>query len=82
MREEQNRRQQFTQGRVNTKLPLTGGQQSSLLLEEQDNRSNTVSLNIEPMGQMVMQQAMRDDTVCFYFIIYKNSITLKLADVS
>ncbi|XP_008544679.1 syntaxin-5 [Microplitis demolitor] len=62
MREEQNRRQQFTQGRVNTKLPLTGGQQSSLLLEEQDNRSNTVSLNIEPMGQMVMQQAMRDDT--------------------
>lgn len=64
MREEQNRRQQFTQGRVNTKLPLTGGQQSSLLLEEQDTRGNPVSINVEPMGgQMMMQQAIRDDTV-------------------
>ncbi|KAH0539426.1 syntaxin-5 [Cotesia glomerata] len=63
MREEQNRRQQFTQGRVNTKLPLTGGQQSSLLLEEQDTRGNSVSINVEPMGgQMMMQQAIRDDT--------------------
>ncbi|XP_034943997.1 syntaxin-5 [Chelonus insularis] len=64
MKEEQHRRQQFTQGRVTTKMPpsaMSGGQQSSLLLEEQD---NSVSINLEPSmhQQTQMEKYMRDDT--------------------
>ncbi|KAK0181693.1 hypothetical protein PV327_003958 [Microctonus hyperodae] len=64
MREEQNRRQQFTEGRVCTKMPASvmGGRQGSLLMQDQDTTS--VSIDFEPseQQQLIMQTAMRDDT--------------------
>lgn len=64
MKEEQSRRQQFTQGAVSTLLPpsVVSGNQGSLLLQEQDS-SSSVSINLEPaMGQMMAQRMIRDDT--------------------
>ena len=66
MREEQSRREQFTQGSVSRQLPpsVTSGHQASLLLREQD-ESTSVSIDLEPgMGQQIQTMAtMRDDTV-------------------
>lgn len=66
MREEQNRREQFTQGSVSRQLPpsVTSGKQGSLLLLEQDSGSS-VSIDLEGgmEQQMMMQRTMRDDTV-------------------
>ncbi|XP_063981986.1 syntaxin-5 [Diachasmimorpha longicaudata] len=64
MREEQTRREQFTQGHVSTKLPpsVMSGQQGSLLLQEQDS-STSVSIDFEPdPRQMMIQKTMRDDS--------------------
>lgn len=64
MREEQTRRQQFTEGTVSTMLPpsVVSGKQGSLLLQEQDTASS-VTIDLEPaMGQLTMQQAIQDDT--------------------
>ncbi|KOC71077.1 Syntaxin-5 [Habropoda laboriosa] len=62
MREEQSRRQQFTQGSVSTMLPPSvAGKQGSLLFQEQD--SSSVTIDLEPaMGQLSIQQAIHDDT--------------------
>nr|XP_031843659.1 syntaxin-5 [Nomia melanderi] len=62
MREEQSRRQQFTQGSVSTMLPPSvAGKQGSLLLQEQDSPSS-VAIDLEPaMGQLTLQQAIQDD---------------------
>lgn len=71
MREEQSRREQFTQGSVSRMLPpsVISGKQGSLLLMEQDS-STSVSIDLEPgMGQqMMVQRTMRDDTVRTRFI--------------
>ncbi|KAG7204462.1 hypothetical protein KM043_004897 [Ampulex compressa] len=63
MREEQSRRQQFTQGSVTTMLPPSvSGKKGSLLLQEQDTNAS-VAIDLEPaMGQLTMQQAIQDDT--------------------
>ncbi|XP_060816554.1 syntaxin-5 [Bombus pascuorum] len=63
MREEQSRRQQFTQGTVSTMLPPSvTGKQGSLLLQE-ENSPSSVAIDLEPaMGQLVMQRAIQDDT--------------------
>ncbi|XP_071856472.1 syntaxin 5 [Bombus fervidus] len=63
MREEQSRRQQFTQGTVSTMLPPSvTGKQGSLLLQE-ENSASSVAIDLEPaMGQLVMQRAIQDDT--------------------
>ncbi|XP_014473870.1 PREDICTED: syntaxin-5 [Dinoponera quadriceps] len=63
MREEQSRRQQFTQGSLSTMLPpsVVSGRQGSLLLQEEAN--NAVAIDLEPaMNRQLMQQAMQDDT--------------------
>ncbi|CAL7944536.1 unnamed protein product [Xylocopa violacea] len=62
MREEQSRRQQFTQGSVSTMLPPSvTGKQGSLLFQEQE--SSSVAIDLEPaMGQLMIQQAIQDDT--------------------
>ncbi|XP_015185827.1 PREDICTED: syntaxin-5 [Polistes dominula] len=63
MREEQTRRQQFSQGSVSTMLPpsVVSGKQGSLLLQEQE--SNSVAIDLEPaMGQLSMQRILQDDT--------------------
>lgn len=64
MREEQSRRQQFTQGSVSTMLPPSvAGKQGSLLFQEQDSPAS-VTIDLEPaMGQLSLQQAITDDTV-------------------
>ncbi|XP_029036992.1 syntaxin-5 [Osmia bicornis bicornis] len=66
MREEQTRRQQFTQGSVSTMLPPSvAGKQGSLLLQEQDSPSSTV-IDLEPaMGQLTLQQAIQDDSMAY-----------------
>ncbi|XP_076665608.1 syntaxin 5 [Andrena cerasifolii] len=63
MREEQSRRQQFTQGSVSTMLPPSvAGKQGSLLFQEQDSPTS-VTIDLEPaMGQLSLQQAITDDT--------------------
>ncbi|XP_029669201.1 syntaxin-5 [Formica exsecta] len=65
MREEQHRRQQFSQGSVSTMLPpsVVSGKQGSLLLQEEVS-SNSVAIDVEPMmkHQLIMQQSMQDDT--------------------
>lgn len=63
MREEQSRRQQFTQGSVSTMLPPSvAGKQGSLLFQEHDPPSS-VTIDLEPaMGQLMLQQAIQDDT--------------------
>ena len=63
MREEQSRRQQFTQGSVSTMLPPSvAGKQGSLLFQEQDSPAS-VTIDLEPaMGQLSLQQAITDDT--------------------
>ncbi|XP_076231592.1 syntaxin 5 [Calliopsis andreniformis] len=63
MREEQSRRQQFTQGSVSTMLPPSvTGKQGSLLLQEQESPSS-VTIDLEPaMGQLTLQRAVNDDT--------------------
>lgn len=67
MREEQSRRQQFTQGSLSTMLPpsVVSGKQGSLLLQEEvSNKSNSVVIDLEPaMNHQLMQQAIQDDTV-------------------
>jgi len=65
MREEQSRRQQFTQGSLSTMLPpsVVSGRQGSLLLQEEIS-SNSVAIDLEPaMNQQLQQQMIRDDTV-------------------
>lgn len=64
MREEQSRRQQFTQGSLSTMLPpsVVSGRQGSLLLQEEAN--NAVAIDLEPaINHQLMQQAIQDDTV-------------------
>lgn len=64
MREEQSRRQQFTQGSLSTMLPpsVVSGKQGSLLLQEEAN--NAIAIDMEPtMNHQLMQHAMQDDTV-------------------
>ena len=63
MREEQSRRQQFTQGSVSTMLPPSvAGKQGSLLFQEQDSQTS-VTIDVEPaMGQLSLQQTITDDT--------------------
>lgn len=64
MREEQSRRQQFTQGSLSTMLPpsVVSGRQGSLLLQEEAN--NAVAIDLEAtMNHQLIQQAMQDDTV-------------------
>ncbi|XP_011305955.1 syntaxin-5 [Fopius arisanus] len=66
MREEQSRREQFTQGHVSTRLPpsVMSGQQGSLLMQEQD--SNTVSIDFDPEPrQMMIQKTIRDDSEAY-----------------
>lgn len=61
MREEQSRRQQFTQGSVSTLLPPSvTGKQGSLLLQEETSPSSVV-INLDS----AMMQAVQDDTVSF-----------------
>ncbi|XP_032689793.1 syntaxin-5 [Odontomachus brunneus] len=63
MREEQSRRQQFTQGSLSTMLPpsVVSGRQGSLLLQEET--SNAVAINLEPtINHQLIQQAIQDDT--------------------
>jgi len=65
MREEQSRRQQFTQGSLSTMLPpsVVSGRQGSLLLQEEIS-SNSVAIDLEPaMNQQLQQQMIQDDTV-------------------
>lgn len=66
MREEQNRREQFTQGHVSTMLPpsIVSGKQGSLLLQEQDS-SASVSIDLEPAmnQQLSIQRNAYDHTV-------------------
>lgn len=64
MKEEQSRRQQFTQGSLSTMLPpsVVSGRQGSLLLQEET--SNAVAIDLEPtMNHQLIQQAIQDDTV-------------------
>lgn len=75
MREEQTRRQQFSQGSVSTMLPpsVVSGKQGSLLLQEQES-SSSVAIDLEPaMSQLSMQRVLQDDTVT-YFFLEKSSI--------
>lgn len=68
MREEQSRRQQFSQGSVSSMLPpsVVSGRQGSLLLQEQES-SSSVAIDLEPaMSQLSMQQVLQDDTVIIY----------------
>lgn len=65
MREEQSRRQQFTQGSLSTMLPpsVVSGKQGSLLLQEEISGSS-VAIDLEPaMNQQQQQQFIQDDTV-------------------
>lgn len=64
MREEQHRRQQFSQGSVSTMLPpsVVSGRQGSLLLQEEVS-NNSVAIDLEPLMNHQLQQAMQDDTV-------------------
>lgn len=65
MREEQSRRQQFTQGSLSTMLPpsVVSGRQGSLLLQEEIS-NNSVAIDLEPaMNQQLQQQFIQDDTV-------------------
>jgi len=65
MREEQSRRQQFTQGSLSTMLPpsVVSGRQGSLLLQEEIS-SNSVAIDLEPaMNQQLQQQMIQEDTV-------------------
>ncbi|KAF7997071.1 hypothetical protein HCN44_005348 [Aphidius gifuensis] len=67
MREEQNRREQFTQGYVSSRLPpsVMDSQQGSLLLQEEDTRNKTVSIDLEPdnmSSQLQMHKVIHDDT--------------------
>lgn len=64
MREEQHRRQQFSQGSVSTMLPpsVVSGKQGSLLLQEEVS-SNSVAIDLEPVMNHQLMQAMQDDTV-------------------
>ena len=66
MREEQSRRQQFTQGSVSTMLPPSvAGKQGSLLFQEQDS-PGSVTIDLEPaMGQLSLQQQITDDTEAY-----------------
>ncbi|XP_076632873.1 syntaxin 5 [Colletes latitarsis] len=66
MREEQSRRQQFTQGSVSTMLPPSvAGKQGSLLLQEQESASS-VAIDLEPaIGQLSLQRAIHDDTEAY-----------------
>lgn len=77
MREEQNRREQFSHGSVSTMLPPSvSGKQGSLLLQEQDSGAS-VSIDLEPaMGQLSLQKTMYDDTVSFinFLEIFKISL--------
>jgi len=64
MREEQSRRQQFTQGSLSTMLPpsVVSGRQGSLLLQEEISNSS-VAIDLEPgMNQQLQQQFIQDDT--------------------
>ncbi|XP_024876108.1 syntaxin-5 [Temnothorax curvispinosus] len=64
MREEQSRRQQFTQGSLSTMLPpsVVSGKQGSLLLQEEIS-GNSVAIDLEPaMSQQLQQQFIQDDT--------------------
>lgn len=63
MKEEQTRRQQFSQGSLSTMLPPSvAGKQGSLLFQEQDSPAS-VAIDLEPMmGQLTIQQAIQDDT--------------------
>ncbi|XP_020279276.1 syntaxin-5 [Pseudomyrmex gracilis] len=63
MREEQSRRQQFTQGSLSTMLPpsVVSGRQGSLLLQEEAS-SNSVMEPIMNHQLTTMQQAIQDDT--------------------
>lgn len=64
MREEQSRRQQFTQGSLSTMLPpsVVSGRQGSLLLQEEISNSS-VAIDLEPAMNQQLQQAIQDDTV-------------------
>lgn len=79
MREEQNRREQFSHGNVSTMLPPSvSGKQGSLLLQEQDSGAS-VSIDLEPaMGQLSLHKPIYDDTVsltlCIVFLSYFYSI--------
>ncbi|KAG5317205.1 STX5 protein, partial [Pseudoatta argentina] len=63
MREEQSRRQQFTQGSLSTMLPpsVVSGKQGSLLLQEEIS-SNSVAIDLEPVMNQQLQQIIQDDT--------------------
>lgn len=64
MREEQSRRQQFTQGSLSTMLPpsVVSGRQGSLLLQEEIS-NNSVAIDLEPAMNQQLQQVIQDDTV-------------------
>lgn len=64
MREEQSRRQQFTQGSLSTMLPpsVVSGRQGSLLLQEEAS-TTAITIDIEPAANhQLMQKTMQDDT--------------------
>ncbi|KYN07102.1 PREDICTED: syntaxin-5 [Cyphomyrmex costatus] len=63
MREEQSRRQQFTQGSLSTMLPpsVVSGRQGSLLLQEEIS-SSSVAIDLEPVMNQQLQQIIQDDT--------------------
>ncbi|KAL0116742.1 hypothetical protein PUN28_009986 [Cardiocondyla obscurior] len=66
MREEQSRRQQFTQGPVSSMIPpsVVSSRQGSLLLQEEISNSNSsVAIDLEPvMSQQLHQHSIQDDT--------------------
>ncbi|XP_012535674.1 syntaxin-5 [Monomorium pharaonis] len=66
MREEQSRRQQFTQGSLSTMLPpsVVSGKQGSLLLQEEiSGRDSSIAIDLEPtMTQQLQQSIIQDDT--------------------
>ncbi|XP_011863863.1 PREDICTED: syntaxin-5 [Vollenhovia emeryi] len=64
MREEQTRRQQFTQGSLSTMLPpsVVSGRQGSLLLQEEISSSSSVAIDLEPAMNQQLQQIIQDDT--------------------
>lgn len=70
MKEEQSRREQFTQGNVSAMLPpsVISGRQGSLLLQEQDSGA-PVSIDFEPTMMRQIQARVYDDTVRFQIVL-------------
>lgn len=74
MREEQNRRDQFTQGSVSSSLPpsVVQGRQGSLLLQEQDsNPSVSIDLEGSMTQQLTLRRPVYDESVSVFDYFFK-----------